>query len=155
MQSFIPESSVQIFSYLVNFFFSIQTYYSSHISVVLENWLSEIMVLFQSILQHSFIVILSLDQTFTSDIIFSLNFRRIELNMIASSALRMDSSSSNSFNQSLIIYLELNNLVQLFIPFLKDIVQSLSLSEVSGVSIKNITISAFWRLKLTFNKTQN
>jgi hypothetical protein len=116
------------------------------LSVVVKNWGSLAVISWHSLFKDLSIVILSLDQWLSSDIINIINLGRVELNMIWSSTWWMDSSSFDSLNKNIIINLELKNSIDFLLFLAKHAIKLFSLNVGSWETIKKNTSFTLWLL---------
>ena len=125
-----------------------------HWSVVINDWESLSIESWESSLQRSFVVIFSLDQWFSSDVINSGDLWWMELNVIRSSWGLVNSSSANSFNKERVVDLHVDNVSDLLSVLSKDLVEFFSLDEGSWETVKDHTSETTGSNKISYVNTK-
>ena len=105
--------------------------------------------------QSVFVVVRSLVEVFTSDIILALNLGRIELGVVSSARGFVDSSTLDSFDENLIISLKLNSFINLLSFGLEDFVKLLSLYGGSWESIEEDASLTLWFAESRHDEVKN
>lgn len=123
--------------------------------VVSENWSSFLVVALKTGLQGLGVVVGSLDEGLTSDVIFALDLGWIELDVVGSSRCLVNPSTLDSLNEDLVINFEFNDLVDLAAGLAEHLVELLSLYHSSRESIQKHALLAFWLVHGSLDKAQN
>ena len=83
------------------------------LSVVVDDGSGLVVVLVQTLLEDLGVVILSLDQRLARHVVLALHLRRVEHDVVGTTARRMHSSSGNTLHQLLVGNVESQNSVDL------------------------------------------
>ena len=116
------------------------------------------MVLCQTLLKDFGIIILSLDQRFTSHIILSLNLGRIKHNMIRTTTSRMNSSSRNTLHKLFIRNIKSKHSINLHSILCQHFIQLFLINPFSQsyhLSLRNGTRETIQNESLLASRTVN
>mmetsp|Transcript_9076 Transcript_9076/g.7995 ORF Transcript_9076/g.7995 Transcript_9076/m.7995 type:complete len:233 (-) Transcript_9076:134-832(-) len=113
------------------------------LSIVLKNRSSNVSIISHSLCNNFRGIILSLDQWFTCEIILTSSSGRIVFQMVSSTTTLMDSSSTQSINEDLLLDIEIEDGVNFLIPFFEHFVQLLGLVHSSWETIENDSLLTF------------
>ena len=97
-------------------------------------------------LEGFFSIIFTMDEWFSSDIVFAFNLRWVESKMIASSTTWMDSPANDSFSKFIFVYLEFKNLVDIHLSVFDHSIKFFGLRHSSRETIEKDTSFTLWLL---------
>ena len=101
------------------------------------------------------VIVLALDEGFTSEIVMTLNLRGVELDMVGTTGGRVDTTALNTLNKDIVIDLELNSLVNDCLLLLEHAIELLSLDSGSWETVKEHSALTLGLLRGILNQTNN